>query len=147
MHFHQHNLQAVLKTLLLSLLCASQQASASEFTMENNMMSTMETAMTRRSSVNYEQSVTWGRDSNFNMLSTVQPGWQLNATAIGNLINVQMSGAGNTAVINAMQINQGYQQASINLGANGPQNVPPQQQSKSTNPTPSNGGVSAPSAK
>jgi len=107
----------------------------------------METAMTRRSSVNYEQSVTWGRDSNFNMLSTVQPGWQLNATAIGNLINVQMSGAGNTAVINAMQINQGYQQASINLGANGPQNVPPQQQSKSTNPTPSNGGVSAPSAK
>lgn len=93
-------------------------AGAPAATMESTMMSTMESAVTRHGRVDYESAVTWGRDANFNQQTMAAPGWQLNATAIGNLINVQMAGSANTVVINAMQVNTGQQNATIMVGTN-----------------------------
>lgn len=87
------------------------------------MMSTMESSVTRHGRVDYESAVTWGRDANFNQQTMAAPGWQLNATAIGNLINVQMAGAGNTVVVNAMQVNTGQQNATIVVGSNRSESV------------------------
>lgn len=108
-----------LRPLALTIMLLSiTGVSANEYTMESRMMSTMESPVTRHGNIAYESAVQWGRDTNFNSQNTVAPGWQLNATAIGNLINVQMAGAGNTVVINAMQVNQGMQQANIYVGTN-----------------------------
>ncbi len=85
-------------------------------TMEGQSMSLMETAVTRHSGpASYESPVDFNRNNHFNSSQTLQPGWNLNATAIGNLVNVQMSGAGNTVTVNAMQINHGNQTAVISL--------------------------------
>lgn len=57
------------------------------------------------------------RDDRFNSYETASPGWSFSVTAIGNLISVQNNGSNNSVVINATQINNGSQQASINLGS------------------------------
>jgi hypothetical protein len=56
------------------------------------------------------------RDANFNRTQIESPGFGFSATAIGNLINVQTEGNNNTVVINATQINNSSQNATIDGG-------------------------------
>lgn len=55
------------------------------------------------------------RDDNFNRTVVQRPGGEFAATAIGNLVSVQMQGSNNTVIVNAQQINQGNQRASLGV--------------------------------
>ncbi len=112
-------IKRTLKSVFALALSGGSLVQAAETTMENNMSTVMESAVSRSQSSSYEAAVTWGRDANFNLQSTRQPAYSFNATAIGNLVNVAVSGAGNTVVVNAMQINNGSQNASIMFGRAG----------------------------
>lgn len=102
-------------TSLLSI-AACPALAANDSTMESNMSSIMEMPVSRSRAASFESNVTWGRDANFNQSTTLTPGWMLNATAIGNLVNVKVTGAGNTVMVNALQVNNGSQNASIAVG-------------------------------
>ena len=94
-----------------ALLALTVSAQAQTFEGNNNVF---ETPLGMNSVTDIDGVVKSSRDENFNLTRTTQqPGWALSATAIGNLINVQIVGNNNSAVINATQINTGSQRASI----------------------------------
>ncbi len=111
------------KIAFCSLVCASVPAISAEFNFEGSGSQLMEASITRAGSVYYESSVGFNRDSNFNLQHSAQPGWMLSATAIGNLVNVQMSGSGNSVIVNAMQVNRGNQTAIVSIGAHNVQST------------------------
>lgn len=90
-------------------------ASAFAQTFEGNV-SSFETPFGMRSVTDIDSPAGTRRDENFNRTQVQSPGWGFTATAIGNLINVQTDGNNNTVVINATQINNGAQNASIDGG-------------------------------
>lgn len=109
---------ALLVAALTSLALLPLHGFAAALTMEDNMMPLMESAVSRNINIsNYETPVEFQRNSKFNQTQITQPGWMLNATAIGNLVNVQVKGAGNTVVVNAVQMNSGNQMSVISHGA------------------------------
>jgi hypothetical protein len=88
---------------------------------QTNAASTMENFTTEipaglQSAGDYESIASSTRDDNFNKVMTTSSNAGASASAIGNLINVEVGqGAkNNTIVIHASQINSGSQQASIN---------------------------------
>lgn len=104
-------------TLLMLQCIQPNTSSAGEFNFEGVGSQIMETSVSRSGLLTYEAAVGFSRDSNFNLQQQVQPGWMLNATAIGNLVNVQMSGSGNSVTVNAMQVNRGNQTANVMVGS------------------------------
>lgn len=102
------------KNLLLTALLAFQ-GIASAQTFEGNV-SSFETPMGMRSVTDIDSPVGIRRDENFNRTAVDAPGWGFAATAIGNLISVQNEGSNNTVVINATQINNGSQRATLEGG-------------------------------
>jgi len=84
-------------------------------TFEGNV-SSFETHFGMRSVTDIDSPAGTRRDANFNRTQVDSPGWGFAATAIGNLINVQTDGNNNTVVINATQINNGAQNATIDGG-------------------------------
>ncbi|WP_370261397.1 hypothetical protein [Limnobacter sp.] len=84
-------------------------------TFEGNV-SSFETPFGMRNVTDIDSPAGVTRDSRFNRTSVESPGWGFAATAIGNLINVQTEGNNNTVVINATQINNGSQRATIDGG-------------------------------
>ena len=126
---------ATLTASCVVLLLMPVHALSANLTMEDSMMHTMESAVSRTANTSgYETPVGFERNSQFNQTRSVQPGWMLNATAIGNLINVQVQGAGNTVVVNAVQINSGNQTSVIGLGPGG--NASNSSRTPQTTPTP-----------
>lgn len=89
--------------------------SAHAKTFEGNV-SSFETPFGMRSVTDIDSPAGTRRDANFNRTQVDSPGWGFAATAIGNLINVQTEGNNNTVVINATQINNGAQNATIDGG-------------------------------
>lgn len=89
--------------------------SAHAQTFEGNV-SSFETPFGMRSVTDIDSPAGTRRDANFNRTQVDSPGWGFAATAIGNLINVQTDGNNNTVVINATQINNGAQKATIDGG-------------------------------
>lgn len=102
------------KTILLTALLAIQGATSAQ-TFEGNV-SAFETPMGMRSVTDIDSPAGTRRDANFNRTTVDAPGWGFAATAIGNLINVENSGSNNTVVINATQINNGSQRATLEGG-------------------------------
>lgn len=90
-------------------------SSANAQTFEGNV-SSFETPFGMRSVTDIDSPAGTRRDANFNRTQVDSPGWGFAATAIGNLINVQTDGNNNTVVINATQINNGAQNATIDGG-------------------------------
>lgn len=84
-------------------------------TFEGNV-SSFETPFGMNSVTDIDSPAGTRRDANFNRTQVESPGWGFASTAIGNLINVQTEGNNNTVVINATQINNGSQNASIDGG-------------------------------
>ncbi|VWX34253.1 hypothetical protein [Limnobacter sp. 130] len=84
-------------------------------TFEGNV-SSFETPYGMRSVTDIDSPAGTRRDANFNRTQVDSPGWGFASTAIGNLINVQTEGNNNTVVINATQINNGSQNATIDGG-------------------------------
>ncbi|HEX4918491.1 MAG TPA: hypothetical protein VFV43_11380 [Limnobacter sp.] len=97
--------------IAIALTCSTALAQ----TFEGNV-SSFETPFGMRSVTDIDAPAGVSRDENFNRMSVESPGWGFAATAIGNLINVQTEGNNNTVVINATQINNGSQRASIDGG-------------------------------
>lgn len=98
---------------LLALMLAHGATNAQTF--EGNV-SSFETPFGMRSVTDIDSPAGVRRDENFNRTSVESPGWGFAATAIGNLINVQTEGSNNTVVINATQVNNGSQRATIDGG-------------------------------
>jgi holdfast attachment protein HfaA len=90
-------------------------AHANAQTFEGNV-SSFETPYGMRSVTDIDSPAGTRRNENFNRTEVQSPGWGFASTAIGNLINVQTDGNNNTVVINATQINNGSQNASIDGG-------------------------------
>lgn len=90
-------------------------AGANAQTFEGNV-SSFETPFGMRSVTDIDSPAGTRRNENFNRIDVQSPGWGFAATAIGNLINVQTDGNNNTVVINATQVNNGSQNASIDGG-------------------------------
>lgn len=102
-------LSLIIATLLLPAMGAHAQ------TFEGNV-SSFETPFGMNSVTDIDSPAGTRRDSNFNRTQVQSPGWGFASTAIGNLISVQTEGNNNTVVINATQINNGSQNASIDGG-------------------------------
>ncbi len=131
-------------TSLVWLTLLPLHTSAAGLTMEDNMMPLMESAISRNINIsNYETPVEFQRNSKFNQTQITQPGWMLNASAIGNLVNVQVKGAGNTVVVNAVQMNSGNQMSLISHGSNGASSSNKSNATQTTNTTVSTPGASS----
>jgi len=102
-----------IKLTLTALLLSAPNVFAQTF--EGNV-SSFETPFGMRNITDIVSPAGTRRDENFNRTQVDAPGWGFTATAIGNLINVQTEGNNNTVVINATQINNGSQKASIDGG-------------------------------
>lgn len=103
------------KTTLFIAMLALPIASAIGQTFEGNANS-FETPLGMNNVTDIDSPAATRRDANFNRTQVQAPGWGFAATAIGNLISVQTEGNNNTVVINATQINNGSQKASIDGG-------------------------------
>ena len=101
-------LHLIIASLLIPAVAQAQ-------TFEGNV-SSFETPFGMRSVTDIDSPAATRRDENFNRTQVQSPGWGFTSTAIGNLINVQTEGNNNTVVINATQINNGSQHASIDGG-------------------------------
>ncbi len=101
-------------TLLIATLVIPT-ASVYAQTFEGNV-SSFETPFGMNSVTDIDSPAGTRRNENFNRTQVQSPGWGFASTAIGNLINVQTDGNNNTVVINATQINNGSQNASIDGG-------------------------------
>lgn len=99
------------KSLLLVSLLAIQGYAVAQ-TYEGNMNS-FETPRGMNSVTDIDSPVSTRRDSNFNRTMINSPGVGFTATSIGNLISVENRGSNNTVVINATQVNNGTQRASL----------------------------------
>jgi holdfast attachment protein HfaA len=100
------------KLTLMLLACAIPAITAQAQTFEGNV-SSFETPFGMRSVTDIDSPAGTRRDANFNRTQVEAPGWGFAVTAVGNLINVQTEGNNNTVVINATQINNGSQNASV----------------------------------
>jgi holdfast attachment protein HfaA len=97
--------------LIASLLAAHSLVSAQTF--EGNV-SGFETPMGMNSVTDIDSPVATRRDSNFNRTVVNSTGGAgFSATSIGNLISVENAGSNNTVVINATQVNNGAQNATL----------------------------------
>ncbi len=135
---------ALLVAALTSLTLLPLHGFAAALTMEDNMMPLMESAVSRNINIsNYETPVDFQRSSKFNQTQITQPGWMLNASAIGNLVNVQVKGAGNTVVVNAVQMNSGNQMSIISHGSNGASSSNKSNATQTTSTTVSTPGASS----
>ena len=103
------------KFTLMFMACALPAFAAHAQTFEGNV-SSFETPFGMRSVTDIDSPAGTRRDANFNRTQVDAPGWGFAVTAVGNLINVQTEGNNNTVVINATQINNGSQNASIDGG-------------------------------
>lgn len=101
-------------SLIIAMLLAPTAAVYAQ-TFEGNA-NAFETPFGMRSVTDIDSPASTRRDENFNRTQVQAPGWGFAATAIGNLINVQNEGSNNTVVINATQINNGTQNASVDGG-------------------------------
>lgn len=101
-------------TLLIATLALHATATYAQ-TFEGSVNS-FETPFGMRSVTDIDTPVGTRRDENFNRTQIEAPGMGFSVTAIGNLINVQTDGNNNTVVINATQINNSQQSATIDGG-------------------------------
>ncbi len=101
-------------SFIVAMLLAPTSATFAQ-TFEGNV-SSFETPFGMRSVTDIDSPAATRRDENFNRTQVQAPGFGFASTAIGNLINVQTEGSNNTVVINATQINNGSQNASIDSG-------------------------------
>lgn len=100
------------KTTVFIATLALQATAAYAQTFEGNMNS-FETPFGMRSVGDIDSPASARRDENFNRTQVEAPGFGFSATAIGNLINVQTNGSNNTVVINATQVNNSSQNATL----------------------------------
>lgn len=103
------------KLILMFIACSLPAFAVQAQTFEGNV-SSFETPFGMRNVTDIDSPAGTRRDSNFNRTQVDAPGWGFAATAIGNLINVQTEGNNNTVVINATQINNGSQNATLDGG-------------------------------
>jgi hypothetical protein len=101
-------------SLIFAMLLAPTSATFAQ-TFEGNV-SAFETPFGMRNVTDIDAPAGTRRDENFNRTQVRAPGFGFTSTAIGNLINVQTQGSNNTVVINATQINNGSQNASLDGG-------------------------------
>ena len=101
-------------SLIVAMLLAPGSATFAQ-TFEGNI-SSFETPYGMSSVTDIDSPAATRRDENFNRTQVQAPGFGFTSTAIGNLINVETEGSNNTIVINATQINNGSQNASIDGG-------------------------------
>ena len=94
---------------LLSLLASSSYAQS---TLEGPFNS-FEISLIKNELGGIDSMVSNTRDGSFNRSSVNTPGFGINASALGNLVNVVTSGVANTVVINSQQFNTGHQTAIV----------------------------------
>jgi holdfast attachment protein HfaA len=99
-------------TMFIAALALQVTAAYAQTTFEGNMNS-YETPLGMRNVGDIDSPASARRDENFNRTQVDAPGFGFSATAIGNLINVQTNGSNNTVVINATQVNNSSQNATL----------------------------------